>query len=118
MRVVYLVVTLLAVLTNGCAAVLSLAGAKPVTAVADRLQLPRRCMLPFGVLLASGALGLLLGIAVPVLGAAAATGLVLYFVCALAVHAARRDRQVGGAVFFLVLDVAALLTGLAYHPPW
>jgi len=35
-------------------------------------------MIPFGILLASGTLGLLIGVAVKVLGTAAAIGLILY----------------------------------------
>ena len=64
-----------------------------------------RWMVPLGVCLAAGALGLLLGLAVSALGTAAAVGLVGYFVCAVAAHARARDRRVGGAVSFLVLAV-------------
>jgi hypothetical protein len=45
-------------------------------------------MLPFGTLLAAGALGLLVGFAVPVIGTAAAIGLVLYFLGAVGAHCA------------------------------
>jgi hypothetical protein len=58
MHVTYLVVTTLAVLMTGYAAASSLLGAESVKAVADRLQIPRRWMLPFGVVLGSGAVGL------------------------------------------------------------
>ena len=75
-------------------------------------------MVPLGTLLASGAVGLLTGFAVPVLGTAAAIGLVLYFVCAVTAHLRVRDRQMGGAVFYLVLAGAALTTGVAYHKHW
>jgi hypothetical protein len=72
-------------------------------------------MIPFGTLLAAGAVGLLVGFAVPALGTAAAIGLVLYFVCAVTAHLRVRDQQIGGAVFFLFLAAAALATGVAYH---
>jgi hypothetical protein len=72
-------------------------------------------MIPFGILLASGAAGLLIGFAVPVLGKAAAIGLILYFVCALSAHIRARDPQLGGAVTFLVLGVAALISNFAYY---
>jgi DoxX-like family len=68
--------------------------------------------------LASGALGLLIGLGVPVLGTAAAIGLVLYFTCALTAHLRVRDPGIGGAVSFLVLAVAALITNLAYRNQW
>jgi hypothetical protein len=75
-------------------------------------------MVPFGVLLACGALGLLVGFAVPVLGTAAAIGLVLYFVCAVSAHLRVRDPGIGGAISFLVLAAAALVTQLGYHNHW
>jgi hypothetical protein len=52
---------------------------------------------------------------VPALGTAAAIGLVLYFICAVTAHVRVRDRQIGGAVFFLLLAAAALATNVAYH---
>ncbi len=72
-------------------------------------------MIPLGTLLAFGAGGLLIGLVLPVLGTAAAIGLVLYFICALSAHIRARDRGVGGAVSFLVLALAALIADIAYH---
>lgn len=118
MRIAYLVLTILAALANGYAASLNFAGAPSVKAMADRLEVPRKSMVPLGALLAAGAAGLLLGLAVPSLGSAAAIGLVLYFVCALTVHIRARDRDVAGAICFLVLAVGALVTSLAYHTNW
>jgi hypothetical protein len=115
MYVTYLVITILAALANGYAASLNFVGAESVKAVADRVRVSRGWMVPFGALLAAGAAGLLVGFAVPALGPAAATGLGLYFVCAVTAHLRVRDRQVGGAVFFLLLAAAALATGVAYH---
>lgn len=115
MQVAYLVLTILAALANGYAAVLNFTGADSVKVVADRVHVARTWMIPFGTLLASGAVGLLAGIWVPVLGEAAAIGLVLYFVCALGAHIRAHDAHVGGAVTFLALALAALLTSLGYH---
>jgi hypothetical protein len=115
MYVIYLVITIAAALANGYAAGMNFAGAESVKVVADRVRVSRRWMVPFGGVLACGAIGLLAGIAVPVLGAAAATGLVLYFVCAISAHVRAGDRQMGGAVFFLLLAAAALAAGLAYR---
>jgi hypothetical protein len=58
---------------------------------------------------------LLIGFAVPVLGTAAAIGLVLYFTGALGAHLRARDPGIGGAVSFLVLAAAALIAGLGHH---
>ena len=118
MHAIYIVITILAALANGYAASLNFVGAESVKVVADKVQVSQRWMIPFGLLLASGALGLLIGFAVPVLGAAAAIGLALYFVCALSAHLRVHDPGIGGAVTFLVLAVAALIAGLGYHDHW
>jgi hypothetical protein len=118
MYVIYVAITILAVLANGYAASLNFAGADSVKVVADKVRVSQRWMIPFGILLASGALGLLIGFAVPVLGMAAAIGLVLYFLCALSAHLRVRDPGIGGAVGFLVLAVAALIADLGYHNHW
>lgn len=115
MHIAYLAITILAALANGFAASLNFAGAESVEEVADRVRVSRKWMIPFGSLLAAGAIGLLAGIALPALGAAAAIGLVLYFICAVGAHVRARDNGFGGAVFFLVLAAAALATNLAYH---
>lgn len=118
MYVTYLVVTILAALANGYAASLDFVGAESVKLVADRVEVSRRWMVPLGGLLASGAVGLLAGLAVPALGTAAAIGLAVYFICALTAHLRVRDRQIGGAVFFLLLAAAALTTSVGYHDHW
>lgn len=118
MHVTYIVITILAAVANGYAASLNFVGAASVKVVAEKVQVSQRWMVPFGILLGSGALGLLIGFAVPVLGTAAAIGLVLYFICALSAHLRVRDPGIGGAVSFLVLAVAALVTALGYYNHW
>lgn len=118
MHIAYLAITILAAAANGCAAALNFAGAESVRDTADRVRVSQRWMVPLGALLAAGATGLLVGFALPALGAAAAAGLVLYFVCALGAHVRARDPGFGGAAFFLVLALSALLANLAYHGSW
>jgi hypothetical protein len=118
MHVFYLVITVLVVLANAYAASLNFVGAQSVKVVADRVQVPRSWMVPLGILLASGAGGLLVGLVVPALGTAAAIGLVLYFACAVTAHLRVRDREIGGAAFFLLMAAAALTAALAYHNHW
>jgi hypothetical protein len=118
MHVTYLVTTILVALANGYAASVNFVGAESVKVVADRVRVSRGWMVPLGTLLACGAVGVLAGFAVPALGTAAAIGLVLYFLCALTAHVRVRDRQIGGAVFFLLVAAAALTTHLAYHDRW
>src|ERR671911_3184026 len=77
MKITYIAITALAALANGYAASLNFVGAESVKAAADRVQVSRRWMVPLGTLLASGAVGLLTGFVVPVLGTAAAIGLIL-----------------------------------------
>jgi hypothetical protein len=118
MYVLYVVITVLAVLANGYAASLDFVGAESVRLVADRVRVSRRWMAPLGVLLASGAAGLLVGFAVPALGTAAAIGLIVYFICAVSAHLRVGDRGIAPAVFFLLLAASALVTNLAYHRHW
>lgn len=118
MHVSYLAVTVVAALANGYAAVLNFAGVESVKVVADRVRVSSRWMVPLGTLLAAGAVGLLAGLAVSALGTAAAIGLVLYFICAVSAHVRVGDRQIGGAVFFLLLATAALVTEIGYHHQW
>jgi hypothetical protein len=118
MHLAYVVATILAALACGYAAALNFAGAESVKLVADRVQVSRSWMVPLGTVLAAGAVGLLAGFAVPALGTAAAIGLVVYFICAVIAHLRVRDRQIGGAVCFLLLAAAALTADLAYHDRW
>jgi hypothetical protein len=118
MHIAYVVVTIVVALANGYAAALNFAGAESVRVVADEVGVSQRWMIPFGILLASGAVGLLVGIAVPVLGTVAAIGLVVYFVCAVSAHIRVRDPKVAGAVSFLMMAVGVLVVGLSYHNHW
>ena len=118
MNIAYVVVTIVVALANSYAAALNFVGAESVRVVADEVQVPQKWMIPFGILLASGAVGLLIGFAVPALGTAAAIGLVVYFICAVSSHIRVRDPKVAGAVSFLVMAVAALVVSLGYHNHW
>jgi len=118
MYALYVVETILVALANGYAASLDFVGAESVKLVADRVQVSRRWMMPLGVLLASGAAGLLAGFAVPALGTAAAIGLIAYFICAVSAHLRVGDRGIAPAVFFLLLAASALATNLADHKHW
>jgi hypothetical protein len=55
-----------------------------------------------GTLKAAGALGLLIGIRVPLIGIAAAVGLVLFFVGAIVTHLRAHDYSFGLAVVLLL----------------
>jgi hypothetical protein len=113
----YVTCTCLAVLACAYAVYASFTHARFVTDTARRLDIPESLMLPFGILLGLAGAGLVAGFAVPVLGTAAASGLVAYFVIALAAHLRARDFQLAWALTYFSLAAAALATGLAYHGP-
>jgi hypothetical protein len=113
----YLAVTLLASAVNGVAAVANLIGHEYPKTQADTLRVPRWWTLPLGTLLAAGAVGLLVGFALPAVGTLAAAGLVLYFLGAFGAHLRARDYRIGPWAVFFSLAVAALAVNLAYHGP-
>jgi uncharacterized membrane protein HdeD (DUF308 family) len=118
MHIFYIIVTILTACMNLYAASLDLVGAESVKAVADRVEVAHRWMVPLGILLLSGGVGLLVGFAVRPLGVAAAIGLILYFICAVSAHVRVRDREVAGAIVFLLLAIASLVANLGYRHQW
>lgn len=117
MRAAYIAITILGALVYGFAAYLNFVRHTSVIAVAQKVRVPQSWMFPLGVLLAAGALGLLLGFAVPLIGTAAAVGLILYFLAAVGAHLRVRDHQVGNAAMFLLLAMAILTVGMAHRAP-
>jgi DoxX-like family len=78
--------------------------------------LESRLTFPIGTLKVAGAVGLLFGlVGVPLIGTAAAIGLILFFVCAIYTHIRAGDYspQFGLAIMFLLLATAALVSDLA-----
>ena len=87
---------------------------KFVLITAAKVGVPESWLPMLGTLKAAGALGLLVGlIGVPLIGTAAAVGLVLFFVGAIITHLRVRDYSIGPAAMFLLLAVAALVLGVA-----
>jgi hypothetical protein len=121
MLAAYVAVTVVAAIAYSYAAVLNFIHDKSVAEVAERLRVPVSWMVRLGFLLAAGSIGLVAGFVVPVLGTAAACGLVLYLLSAAGAHTRARDTRllnwVNWAAFFS-LAVAALAVGLAYRGPW
>ena len=117
MSTAYLVVALLAVAANGFSGVAALAHFKPIIPGMVRAGVPVSWLtFPIGTLKTAGAVGLLLGlIGVPLIGIAAAIGLILFFVCAIYTHLRASDYspQFGLAIGFLLLAVATLGLALA-----
>jgi hypothetical protein len=89
---------------------------KPILPGMAKAGVPESWLTVLGILKTAGAVGLLLGlIGVPLIGTAAATGLILFFVGAIITHLRARDysQQFGLAIGFLLLAVATLVLSLA-----
>ncbi|MFJ1586239.1 DoxX family protein [Streptomyces sp. NPDC088197] len=114
----YLTVTILGALFNGAAAVTYLIGHEYPKTQADMKGLPRKWVPFLGALLAAGTVGLLAGLAVPILGTLAACGLILYFIGAVTAHLRVGSRDILGGIVFLATAAAALTLGLAHHGAW
>ena len=109
----YIVVTLMAAAANIFSATLDFIRYKQILINMARVGVSESWINTLGTLKAAGALGLLIGIRVPLIGIAAAVGLVLFFVGAIVTHLRARDYSFGLAVVFLLLAVAALILRVA-----
>jgi DoxX-like family len=112
----YVVVTLMAIAANTFAATADFMRLKFVLITAAKAGVPESWLPMLGILKTAGALGLLVGlIGVPLIGTAAAIGLILFFVGAIITHLRARDysQQFGLAIGFLLLAVATLVLSLA-----
>jgi hypothetical protein len=123
MNTAYVVVGLLAIAANATSGILALVHFKPILPGMVKAGVPESWLtFPIGTLKTAGAVGLLLGlVGVPLIGTAAAIGLVLFWVCAAYTHLLARDYSwtlFFGAGFFLPLAVAALALGLASSGVW
>ena len=108
MFTVYLIVTILAAAANIFSATCDFVRYEKVSIAMAKAGVLESWMTTLGILKAVGALGLLVGIRVPVIGMAAALGLILFFVGAIITHLRGRDYSLGPAIVFLLLAMAAL----------
>lgn len=110
----YIIVTALAAAANIYAATNDFIRPKWLLGNMSKLGVPESWLPILGVLKAAGALGLLIGIGVPLIGIAAASGLTLFFIAALVTHLRSRDFSLGNGVpvMFLVVALAALVLGI------
>lgn len=113
MSAAYLIVTILAAAANIFSATCDFVRYEKVSVAMAKAGVPESWMTTLGILKAAGALGLLVGIRVPVIGVAAALGLILFFAGAIITHLRGRDYSLGPAIVFLLLAVAALVMRLA-----
>ncbi|PZG13047.1 DoxX family protein [Nonomuraea aridisoli] len=116
MFIAYLVITGITIVANTWAAIADLARARIVLVNSDAVGVPHSWIPLLAALKAAGAAGLLLGLlGARFIGIAAATGLVLFFVGAVATHIRARvffpNITFPGA--FLVLAIASLVLATA-----
>jgi NAD/NADP transhydrogenase alpha subunit len=113
----YVIVTILAIAANAFSGIAAIVHWGRILPGMIKAGVPESWLtFPIGTLKTAGAVGLLLGlIGVPLIGTAAAIGLILFFVCALYTHVRAGDYspQFGLANGFLTLAVASLVLGLA-----
>ncbi len=113
----YLIITVVTILANAWATVADLAQARFVLANMAEVGVPRSWLPPLAVLKGAGAAGLLLGLlGVWPLGIAAAVGLVLFFIGALAAHVrARVFHSIAFPGAFFALAIASAAFAVAAH---
>ncbi|CAL9310774.1 DoxX family protein [Streptomyces sp. SudanB182_2057] len=111
MYTAYAITTAVTILANAGIAVADFLRAGFVLANSAEVGVPRSWLPWLGALKAAGAAGLLLGlVGVPVIGVAAATGLVLFFVGAVAAHIrARVYYDIAFPGTYLALAAASLV---------
>ncbi len=114
MFVAYTVVAVLLALMSAGTATAKIRGLEPATSGLIAAGVPRSWFVPLALLNLAGAGGLLIGIGWRPLGIAAATGLLLYFLGALAFHLrAWEFKGAPMAVVFTGLSAGALVLGIA-----
>jgi hypothetical protein len=113
----YVIVTIVAVAATAFSGIAAILHFKPILPGMAKAGVPESWLtFPIGTLKTAGAAGLLFGlVGVPLIGMAAAVGLVLFFVCAIYTHVRAGDYspQFGLANGYLLLAVAALALDLA-----
>lgn len=99
------------IVVNAAAALSSFFGAKFITDTFEDVKVARKWLPLLASLQAAGAVGLLLGfLGVPLIGVAAAIGLVVFFIGALFTHLrARAYRSLPSPILFLALAVGTLV---------
>jgi hypothetical protein len=113
MSTAYVVVTVLTAAANTFAATVDFTRPAWLLGNMGKARVPQSWLFPLGALKAAGALGLLVGIAVPPLGVAASVGLVLFFIGALITHVRARYWDIAPPVAFLLLAVGSLVLRVA-----
>lgn len=113
MHLAYLIVTFLAAIALAFSASATLLRYHRVLANMSRAGVPDSWLNMLGLLKAAGAIGLVVGIGVPVIGIAAAVGVTLFFVGAIVTHLRAHWYSFTFPAVFLLLAAASLGLRLA-----
>jgi len=110
----YVVITVITAIITAAVGIADFIPAGFVLANSAKVHVPRSWLPMLGTLKLAGALGLLVGLGLPVIGIAAATGLVLYFIGAVIAHLrAHVFYNIAFPSAYLGLSAASLLLLLA-----
>jgi DoxX-like protein len=109
----YVVVTVLTAAANTYAATVDFTRPEWLLRNMAKARVPQSWLFSLGALKAAGALGLLVGIGMPLLGLAASSGLVLFFIGAIVTHFRARYWNIAAPAAFLLLAVGSLVLRVA-----
>lgn len=105
----YLVVTILVASAHVFAATVDFIRPQWLLATMSKIGVQESWLPILGILKAAGALGLLIGIRVPLIGIAAASGLTLFFVGAVITHLRARNYSLATPFVFLLAAAGTLV---------
>ncbi|MET9772155.1 DoxX family protein [Streptomyces sp. NPDC006415] len=109
MFIAYAVIGVLLAFALGASAVLTFTRNEGVTASMSKVGVPESWYPWLASAKAAGALGLLIGLGVPLIGSAAAIGVALYFLGAVVTHLRAKDYGIAPPLVLALLAVAALV---------
>jgi hypothetical protein len=119
METLYYVIAATAAVLNFGSGVGAMVRLKVILPLMDGAHVPHSMLVfPIGVLKAAGGIGLALGLfGVPLVGTAAAIGLILFWTCAVHTHVLANfwPKETFGTFTFLGLSIATLALDLALH---
>jgi hypothetical protein len=112
----YVVVTIFAATITAYSAYAAITGAPWVRDNLTKYGVPQSWLVPLGVVKSAGAIGLVAGIGLPVIGVTAALCVVTYFAVAIAIVVrAHYFSHIGYPVMFLLPALASLVLLLISH---
>jgi hypothetical protein len=109
MFIFFVIVTILTIIANIFSAVLDFIRFDQVLINMRKANVPESWISVLGALKAAGAVGLVVGFFIPLIGVLASIGLVLFFISAIITHLRVRDYSFGLAAVFLLLAVSSLV---------